>query len=178
MPKKFYLMRRPELDPYMRRISDLASEIKRQVPDDSRIKGRTDFRADLAGLLTVCIVANYESCVKETLFKFASNHHCKFADYVSSSYSQLNSQIRVNNLKGYCKDFDPGARTKFDSLFKTRKNIIKTRIGRDIEDSYNQIIDWRHDFAHAAQRKTTIEEAYKFHILGRHVLFTFYDSFL
>ena len=162
----------------MRRISELASEIKRQVPDDSRIKGRVDFRADLAGLLTVCIVANYEYCVKETLFKFASNHHCKFADYVSSHYGQLNSRIRINHLKEYCKDFDSDARNKFDNLFKTRKNIIKTNIGRDIEDSYNQIIEWRHAFAHTAQRKTTIEEAYKFHLLGRHVLFAFYDSFL
>jgi len=162
----------------MRRISELASEIKRQVPDDSKIKGRVDFRADLAGLLTVCIVANYESCVKDTLVKFASNHHCKFADYVSSRYSTLNSQIKVEKLQEYCKHFDSDAKTKFNNLLSTRNSKIKTKCGRDIKDSYRQIIEWRHDFAHAAQRKTTIEEAYEFHLLGRHVLFAFYDSFL
>lgn len=55
--------------------------------------------------------------------------------------------------------------------------MLLDRKGVNIETSYEQILDWRHDFAHARGRNTTIEEAVKTHTSGKRVLYLFDDAF-
>ncbi|MBK7361849.1 MAG: hypothetical protein IPJ01_05990 [Micavibrio sp.] len=168
-------MGRPELAPHLERISSLAREMQTHVPITSM--GTSDFRADLAGLLVVTIVASYESCVKETLINFSSKQNIKFSEYVGRRYDKLNSKIAVNDLCRYCNDFQPPSRAKFNAYRKRRKEKISSLLGQDIEKKYEQILDWRHDFAHKALRNTTIEEAIEFHRYSKHIIFAFYDSF-
>lgn len=168
-------MKRPELLPHMDRINVLAYEMRNHIPIS--LKGSEDFRADLAGLLIVTVVASYESCVKETLISYANKQSNKFSEYVERRYDKLNSKIAINDLCRYCSDFEPDARTRFNENLKKRKDRINKNLGQNIETKYKQILDWRHDFAHKAVRNTTIEEAITFHRYARHVLFSFYDSF-
>ncbi|MCB1680958.1 MAG: hypothetical protein H6858_04035 [Rhodospirillales bacterium] len=168
-------MGRPELVPHLERIDILSQEMQKHIPIS--LKGVSDFRADLAGLLVVTIVASYESCVKETLISYSFKQSSKFSEYVGRRYDKLNSKIAVNDLCRYCNDFEPSARTKFNNNRKKRKDRINNSLGQDIEKKYQQILDWRHDFAHKALRNTTIEEAIEFHRYAKHVLFAFYDSF-
>ena len=168
-------MKRLELIPHMERIDVLAREMQEHLP--LSLKGVEDLRADLAGLLVVTIIASYESCVKETLVSYAFKQSDKFSEYVERRYNKLNSKIAINDLSRYCTDFAPNSQIKFKNNFKRRKDRVNNFLGQNIERKYEQLLEWRHDFAHKAVRNTTIEEAIDFHRYAKHVLFSFYDSF-
>jgi RiboL-PSP-HEPN len=168
-------MKRPELQTCFERIDALANEMQSRVPVSKT--GVEDFRADLAGLLTVIIAATYETCVKETLLGFSLKHNQAFFEYVERRYEKLNSRITVGDLGTYCAHFSPTAKDLFKANRKKRKDRIYKSLGQDIEEKYQQILNWRHSFAHTGTRNTTIEEVIEFHRYARHVLFAFYDSF-
>lgn len=169
-------MARSDLDIHFAKIDDLISEINGLVPVDSAYR-TVRFRADLAGLLVVAMAATYETCVKEILYEFANGHHAAFGDYARRSYNKINSRVAVKDLKKYCDIFDPSTRTRFNSRLSQRKKLILERTGKNIETSYEQILDWRHEFAHAGNRNTTIEEATKTHRLAKRIIYIFDDSF-
>lgn len=168
-------MPRIDLDVHFKRIEQLVAEMQQFVPSD--VVGVAQFRADLAGLLVVSMAASYESCVKETLVTYASAHHASFGNFTSKNYQKLNSRITINDLYNYARTFDDGVHQRFKALLDQRKRKIDARIGKNIESSYNQILSWRHDFAHAGIRNTTIEEATSTHRLAKRVLYTFNEAF-
>lgn len=168
-------MPRPDLDLQFDRIDRLVKEMGQFVPA-SQIE-TAEFRADLAGLLVVSIAASYESCVKETLVSYAASHHAAFASFATNNYAKLNSRIAINDLYGYARTFDSGVHRRFGELLTRRKKAIDERIGKNILSSYKQILDWRHDFAHAGVRNTTIEEAMTTHRLAKRVLYVFDEAF-
>ncbi|WP_224543260.1 HEPN domain-containing protein [Mesorhizobium sp. CA16] len=169
-------MSRSDLDVHFSKIDDLISEINGLVPVDSAYR-TVRFRADLAGLLVVAMAATYETCVKEILYEFANRHHTAFGGYARRSYNKINSRVAVKDLKKYCDIFDPDIRTRFNSRLSLKKQAILARTGKNIEASYEQILDWRHEFAHAGNRNTTIEEATKTHRLAKRVMYVFDDAF-
>jgi len=164
-----------DLDHHFKRIDDLVAEMNQFVPIDER--GVSDFRADLAGMLVVAIAAMYESCAKETMVSYAAKQHSSFESFAAKNFDRLNSRIRVRDLRRYCSVFDPEIRTKFNTLYNHRKQTILAITGKRVEDEFDRILDWRHDFAHAGLRNTTIEEAIKTHRIGRFIMLTFHDAF-
>ncbi|MUZ72875.1 hypothetical protein GOZ90_09285 [Agrobacterium vitis] len=168
-------MPRSDLALHFSRIDDLIFEINSLVPDNSY--QATQFRADLAGLLVVAIAATYETCVKEILYGYANQQHIAFGEYARRSYEKINSKIKVSDLTNYCKIFDPTIKTRFQERLKSKKTALLERSGIDIARSYQQILDWRHDFAHKANRNTTIEEAAKTHRIGKRIIYIFDDAF-
>jgi hypothetical protein len=168
-------MSRADLDLQFNRIEQLVAEMRQFVPSD--IVGVAQFRADLAGLLVVSMAATYENCVKETLVAYASRHHIAFGNFAANNYAKLNSRISISDLHGYARTFDNGVRDRFKQLLDRRKRKIDRKIGKNIEASYEQILSWRHAFAHAGTRNTTIEEAMATHRLGKRVLYTFDRAF-
>lgn len=169
-------MSRADLDFHFRKVSDLIEEINNNVPANGGY-GVVQIRADLAGLLVVAIAATYETCVKEVIVNYASKKHVSFAAFASRNYEKLNSRIQVNDLKKYCELCDPEIQSNFKNFLKKRKDILAERTGQDIEKSYKQILDWRHGFAHAWARNTTIEEAQKTHLAAKRVLYSFDEAF-
>lgn len=169
-------MSRADIDMHFATIDALVSEINRSVPpngDYNSIK----FRADLAGLLVVAMAATYETCVKEVLCGYAGKHHAAFGEFAVRNYNKLNSRIQIRDLKKYCEVFDPEIAKRFKDSFLRRKTSLLSRIGKNIETSYEQILTWRHDFAHAKIQNTTIEEAAETHRIGKRVIYVFDDAF-
>ena len=156
-------------------LNDLVADINNLVPPQSH--RAVALRSDLAGLLVVAMAATYENCVKEILCDYATRHHLAFGGFTSRNYDKLNSKIRVVDLKKYCDLFHPDVGVKFKENLKKHKKAILDRTGYNIETSYEQILNWRHDFAHARGRNTTIEEAIKTHTSGKRVLYLFDDAF-
>lgn len=167
-------MSRSDVDQILSKADDLADEVIQFVPFEAKT---TKFRADLAGLLVVSMAASYETCVKETLNNFASSHHPKFATFTQNHFSKLSSKVSIRDLYSYTKTFDQDVHDKFSKSLKRKKDAISTRIGLDFTKCYEQILSWRHDFAHAGIRNTTIEEAIKTHRMAKRVLYIFDDSF-
>lgn len=167
-------MARADLYPILARVEQLAMEIENFVPlNISNIQ----FRADLAGLLVVAIAASYESCVKETLVNYAGKRHPQFGIYAQNQYSKLSSRVRISDLYLYARTCDNAIHHRFGVIIKDRKNKLVQRVGMDFTKSYNQILNWRHDFAHEGLRNTTVEEALLTHTYAKRVLYAFNDSF-
>lgn len=133
-----------------------------------------DLRADLAGLLTVSLVSSYENAVKKILIYYADGHNDQFSFFVEKQFEKLNSRISLGDLKGYAKKFDEVLESKFENELAR----VKVRLGgQPVEDWYDQLLQWRHAFAHAGQRTTTLEEVYKAHQFAKYVLFAFHKAF-
>lgn len=168
-------MSRRDLDAHFRRIDDLFVEMSKFVPPGT-VNGDA-LRADLAGLLVVTMAATYEACVKEILYSYASGHHANFGSYVSLRYEKLNSKVSIPDLHHYAKIFSSSAEVKFKAALKERRNLILDKTGKDIKDSYEQILQWRHAFAHSWARNTTLEEASDTHKLAKIVIYCFSCAF-
>lgn len=167
-------MPRIDLDVHLKKIDILARGIINHVSHSAK---DVEFRADLAGLLVVTIVASYETCVKDTLVRFASKHHAVFGSFAEKNYEKLNSKIDICDLHGYTKKFGDEISRKFKKNLSCRKQKLNNRIGQDIENGYRSMLSWRHSFAHAWVRTTTIEEAMNTHRLAKRVLYAFEEAF-
>jgi len=170
-------MTRSDLDVHFRKIDDLVFEINRHVPPGSGAYDAIQFRSDLAGLLVVSMAATYETCVKQVLCEHASGHHANFGQFAQRNFEKLNSRIAVRDLEKYCKLFDPGIHRAFRSKLQSRRKKIFDRTGKNVEGCYEQILTWRHDFAHSRARNTTIEEAAATHKVGKRMLYIFDEVF-
>jgi len=168
-------MARADLDRNFSRIDDLIAEINGLVPSSSY--RAVQFRADLAGLLVVAMAATYETCVKEILFEYANRKHIDFGGFALRNYEKLNSKISIKDLRRYCELFDPTICKRFKERVTDKKKRILGRVGKNIELSYEQILAWRHEFAHAGIRQTTIEEAAATHRIAKRILYLFDDAF-
>jgi hypothetical protein len=131
----------------------------------------------LAGLLVVAMAATYENCVKEVLCECASKQHISFGNYAVRNYQKLNSRVLVSDLKKYCETFDSAVCARFKTRLAAKKKSLLDRVGKNIETSYEQILSWRHEFAHAGIPQTTIEEAAATHRVGKRTLYIFDDAF-
>ena len=168
-------MRRPDLDIHFARIDDLVAEMNEVVPSSTNYQS-VKFRADLAGLLVVAIAATYENCVKEVLYSHTGRQHAAFESYARRKYNKINSRISINDLKSYCELLDPALKKKFQDELAMRRKALLGRTGVNIESSYGQLLEWRHEFAHTGARNTTLEEASRAHLFGKRVIYTFAES--
>lgn len=163
-------------DEYIARLATpegIANQIDQVVPITNL--HLVDFRAELAGLLVVSIVASYENCVKDTLMAHANMHNARFGEYVERTYSKLNSRVRVNDLRKYIQNFAPEKEDAFKNALNAKRKRISDWTGRNIETCFEQLQNWRHDYAHSGAKKTTIEEALKYHRFAKHVMLVFWD---
>jgi|LNAP01.1.fsa_nt_gb hypothetical protein len=167
-------MSRADVDAQFKKINRLSFDIKTHLPSEKN--GLIDFRADLAGLLVVAIASSYENCVKDILIRHATSRHESFGEFALRHYDRLNSKITLDDLNRYCKLFH-GDADKFKMDLNKRNGRVLNRARVDIKQSYTQILSWRHDFAHAGHRNTTVEEAFKTHLAAKRVLYVFDDSF-
>lgn len=168
-------MARGELASHLGRIEKLVREIDHFVSPDR--KDASEFRADLAGLLVVAIAASYESCIKEILINFAYKRHVAFGTYTSNNYGRLNSRIAITDLHGYAKLFGDGVHQRFKAGLARRSGVINTRLGQKIEEHYQNILSWRHAFAHSWARNTTVEEVIRTHRFAIRVIYSFDEAF-
>ena len=164
-----------DLEVHLNRVDSIVTKINNFVPENKI--GTTEFRADLAGLLVVAMVASYESCVKEVLWQYASTKHSDFATFTNNNFDKLNSKIAINDLHKYAKLFNNAINENFKKILNERKEQILKDSKKDIKCEYQQILKWRHDFAHAGKHNTTINEAITFHNHGKEVLFCFARAF-
>ena len=154
-------------------IDRLYDEITQFVPQDTQ---RLQFRSDLSGLIVVAMAASYENCVKETLVSYCGSHHPEFGAFAANQYRKLNSRVGLNDLINYAKLFGSVKSDSYKLILKSRRAAILDRTGKDISERYEQILQWRHQYAHAGQQNTTVEEAFAAHTLGKRVIFAFADA--
>lgn len=168
-------MARRDIAPKLDRIDSLVRDMKRFVPDSTH--GATAFLADLAGLLVVAIAAEYENCVKEILVLHAARKHRDFEHFVTKNFAKISSKITEEDLIRYTKLFGDHIYTKFKLALQTKNDSFQRKTGQSIRSMYKQILLWRHDYAHAGIKNTTIVEAERFHMYAKRVVYCFDEAF-
>lgn len=165
----------PELQEHFLRVDTLVGEMNKFAPEGMR--GAAEFRADLAGMLVVTIAAMYETCVKTTMISYASRFGREFESFTDRNFNKLSSKISYQDLRKYAVTFDERIRDKFDDVLDRRRKTAVRLCGRNPIKQLDQILNWRHDFAHAGLRQTTIGEAIETHRLARIVILSFHGAF-
>lgn len=102
-----------------------------------------------AGFVAVVAITVYELAIKEVLIDFGSKKHKVFGYYTSSQLARLNGRIALKNLKeDHVSRFGENYKERFTKkLNKSARDFFRTH-RRDLFNSYANLIQWRHDFAH------------------------------
>lgn len=155
---------------YLEKIHDLRKNFDRFVEEST---ATLDFRADLAGLLVVAMAASYEGFIKDVMVAYAARHHHAFGTFVENHFEKLNSRVALKDLMRYAKICGPEVHAKFKEILDKRTGLISDRLGINIKTELQNILDWRHAYAHAGIRNTTISEALRTHMFAVRVLRSF-----
>lgn len=150
-------------------IDKMVKEFDRIAP--SGVDKNTFVRSDLAGLLLIAICAVYENCIKKIMIEYSDGKHNEFSFFIENNYKRLNSRIRKNDLIKLLEMFSKAKGIGFKSKVKNFSNKVH---GVNLGDTYDQLLSWRHDYAHAKVSSTTLEEIHKHHRVGKFVVFYFY----
>ena len=160
-----------DVDAHFVWIKRIIKEIDTYVPES--VVGTEAFRSDLAGLLCVTIAAAYENSAKDSMIRCAATRHLDFEFFVSKNFDRLNSRVRVHDLKKYASLFSQDGGSSFSLALKQRKARILGSSRVNCEASFEQLLDWRHGYAHSGQLNTTISEVVKSHRAAKHILYAF-----
>lgn len=125
------------------------------------------------GLFAVSSAAVFELAVKQILYEFAAAKHDAFGFYCAESLKKLNGRIRLDSL---CNEHVRRFGGTYSERLRSELSAAETRelsANRySIKAAYEQIITWRHAFAHEGKipEQATFVEAKKGYEAGKIVL--------
>jgi Rad3-related DNA helicase len=155
----------------------LANSINRKIPDD----GTPDcalVRSELAGLLVVSTVAKYERCVFDIIHHYTDNIDQRFSYYAIDRYDRLNSRIKIDDLCKLLRLFDEKKKKKKFLTLKGAEEKRAKRDGYNINTAYNQMLSWRHEYAHRGVTSATIKDILDHHQHAQRIIQCFKKSLL
>lgn len=101
------------------------------------------------GLLALSSATVLELCVKEILITHADAISPVFGNYVAKSYERLNGRIKIRAIKEeHLAKFGEKYISYFSRLAKSADTAYVRSTGRSPIQSWNNLITWRHGFAH------------------------------
>ena len=129
------------------------------------------------GFLAVSAVTVYELAIKDVFVNFAKKKNRAFGSYVEHAFKRINGRIRINNLTDYAKQFGIKYSNKFKkNIDKEDLIIIKLRRGYDLKNSYDNLLQCRHDFVHKNQVQLTFDNVVDYYIVGKTVIDCLYKA--
>jgi RiboL-PSP-HEPN len=143
--------------PHLTVIDRLTSDVLRNAPVSS--PAADEFRADLAGLLVTSYFAAYECCVKSIFVNFASSKNKLLASVIGRQFEKISGRIKLQIITDeYARQFGETYRTRLVDRIKLLEDEIMGTERLSAKASFENLIDWRHQFAHAGKRLATLEE--------------------
>jgi RiboL-PSP-HEPN len=125
------------------------------------------------GFVAVAAVTVYELAVKEILCTFGDKKHVVLGNFTRAYFDQINGRIKYRILhERYVASFgDKYVRRFRRAVEKLEKEILLTK-RKSMLTSYDNIITWRHQFAHEGQLPTnaTYREAVDAYQTGKAVI--------
>lgn len=113
-------------------------------------------RIKFTGFVAVAAVTVYEQAIKNIFIEFGEAKNKVFGRYVRSHFYRINGRINYRTVKDeYVKQFGDKYHKRFKrNICKCSKDYLHTH-GRDVVNSYANIITWRNDFAHEGKINST-----------------------
>ncbi len=109
------------------------------------------------GFVTVAAVTVFELALKDIFIEFAVNKNRVFGTFTEGHFDKINGRIRNENIKNdYIKKFG----IKYLDRYNKKLEQLETETLRlervSIKTSYQNLITWRNEFAHAGQIPTNV----------------------
>jgi hypothetical protein len=125
------------------------------------------------GFVAVTAVTVYELAVKEILCSFAESKHAVLGNFTRSYFERINGRIRYKVLHGdYVSSFGDKYVRRFKKNVELRERQVLVSKRKSILTSYDNIITWRHEFAHQGQvpKNATYAEAVDAYEVGKEII--------
>jgi len=126
-----------------------------------------------AGFVAVTAVTVFELAVKEILCTFGESKHSVLGNFTRSYFERINGRIKYKTLhEDYVASFGDKYARRFKKAVERREKEILTLRKRSVVNSYNNIIVWRHAFAHEGQipATATYAEAVDAYEIGKELI--------
>jgi hypothetical protein len=126
-----------------------------------------------SGFVAVTAVTVYELAVKEILCTFGESKHIVLGNFTRSYFERINGRIKYITLHGeYVSAFGDKYVRRFKKIVQGREREILLSKKKSILTSYDNIITWRHQFAHQGQVPTnaTYAEAVDAYEAGKEII--------
>jgi hypothetical protein len=125
------------------------------------------------GFVAVACVTVYELAIKEILCDFGQTKHKVLGHFARSHFDRLNGRIRYSELHGnHVIRFGEKYPIRFKKAVEARDKKFLVSHKKSVLASYNNLITWRHQFAHEGQLPltATYAEAIEAYELGKQVI--------
>lgn len=125
------------------------------------------------GFVSVTAVTVYELSIKDILCEFSEKTHTILGTFARSHFNRINGRIKVQTIKDdYINRFGDSYVLKFKERLDVAEKhwLVKDKIS--ITTSYNNVIEWRNEFAHAGKISpyVTYSEVTKSYRSGKEVI--------
>jgi hypothetical protein len=101
------------------------------------------------GFVSVSAVTVYELAIKDILCNFGNSNHKVLGNFARFHFDRINGRIKYESLcNEYVRRFGEKYRTRFKKNVDLSRRQMLREQGKDIVTSYNNIVLWRHTFAH------------------------------
>ena len=101
------------------------------------------------GFVLVSAVTVYELAIKDILFEFSDRKHVILGKFARSKFERMNGRIKLQNLQDdYICVFGEKYLSKFKKKLDQKEKFYLKNNKESIKQSYQNVITWRHSFAH------------------------------
>jgi hypothetical protein len=131
------------------------------------------FTVKYTGFVAVAGVCVYEMAIKDIFIDFGTRKHPILGAVTRDLFDRINGRVGYQIIKKeYVPRFGEKYEQKFGKAIEVRSAAFLRSHGRDMVNSYNNLIIWRNEFAHAAQvpATATFTEAVKAYEDGKEVI--------
>lgn len=125
------------------------------------------------GFVAIAATTVYELAIKEIFFEFGEKKHKVLGIFTRSYFRRINGRIKTKHIQ---HEYIPRFGEKYVKKFMKKKDIVENKYlreqGLSVLASYNNIIEWRNEFAHAGRIPSTVtyREVVKSYEVGKEVV--------
>lgn len=108
------------------------------------------------GFVSVAAVTVYELAIKEIFIDFAQKKHKVLGSFTEGYFDRINGRIKIKVIQDdYIRKFGEKYNKRFKKNIEASSKEYLALNGRDIRNSYRNLIVWRNDFAHEGKINAT-----------------------
>lgn len=125
------------------------------------------------GFAATNAVTMYELAIKRLLIRYCSNQHPLLGNVAENIFSKVNGRIKIDDIKkNFLSKIDHTLSLKFEARLKEWEQAMLASSGKSIKSSYDNIIQWRHEFVHNGHppANATLQETIDAYYAGKCVV--------
>ena len=131
------------------------------------------------GFVAVSAVTAYEQAIKDIFISFGEHTHPIFGEFVRSYFRRINGRISSQEIIGrYLPRFGGLYVNRFKEKRDQKEQEILRLNRKNILASYDNVIEWRNQFAHEGviPNTVTFAEVRESYDYGKHIIYCLADT--